>query len=77
MKKERAQRIAEDLSNNEKWHSHGRGINMKTLQTDIGLKIQDYSKEDYGKIIKEYFGLLVDYMQRQKMFSFVHTTDFF
>jgi hypothetical protein len=77
MRADRAERIAQDLGNNEKWHSHGRGINMKTLQKDIGLKIHDYSKENCGKTIKAYFELLSDYMSRQKLFSFVHTAEFF
>lgn len=73
----RAERIAKDLSDNEKWHSHGRGINLKTLVDDIGLQIKDYEKENYGKTIKEYFELLSDYMNRQKLFAFVHTTEYF
>jgi len=77
MRTTRANRIAEDLCNNEKWHSHGRGINMKTLKDEIGLKIHDYSQDDYAKTIKEYFELLQDYMNRQKLYSFVHTTEFF
>jgi hypothetical protein len=73
----RAKQIAGQLSDNEKWHSHGRGINLKTLKEKIGLQIKDYGQEDYGKTIKEYFDLLVDYMSRQKLFAFVHTTEYF
>jgi hypothetical protein len=77
MKEQRAKAIAAALSDNEKWHSHGRGINLKTLKEEIGLQIKDYGSEGYGKTIREYFDLLTDYMNRQKLFAFVHTTEYF
>lgn len=40
---ERAQEIAIALSDNRKWHSHGRFIGIKTLIEDINLKVEDYT----------------------------------
>jgi hypothetical protein len=77
-KEDRAKDIALLLNMPERWHSHGRGIDMKTLIDEINLKIEDYTKiKDLGPIVKEYFELLRDYMNREKYRSFVHTKRFF
>lgn len=44
-KKQRAIEIAQELSDNNKWKSHGKGISIAEL-SDLKLKIEDYSKED-------------------------------
>lgn len=78
MKEARADNIAEDLSDNSRWHSHGRGIGMKTLVEDINLKIEDYSQiKKLSSTIREYYELLLDYMNREKISMFVHTKEFF
>ena len=78
MKEDRAKEIADTLNDTERWHSHGRGIELKTLQNELKLKIEDYSNEpDLKKAVREYFDLLHDYMQREKMLSFVHTRTYF
>ncbi len=78
MKKDRANEIAEILSDNTRWHSHGRSINMQTLIDEIKLKIEDYSKiQDLGPSVREYFELLRDYMNRENLGSFVHTKEYF
>lgn len=78
MKKQRAEEIADQLSQNDYWHSHGRGITMATLIDDINLRIEDYSNIDnLSLLIREYFELLNDYMSREQMRSFVHTTEYF
>ncbi len=78
MKKNRAKQIATDLSDNKKWHSHGRGIDMKTLTGELNLKIEDYTKiHKLGPTVREYFALLRDYMDRGQMRTFVHTRRFF
>lgn len=43
-KKNRAKEIAESLSDNNIWHSHGRYIGIETLQDTLNLKIDDFSK---------------------------------
>lgn len=78
MKEDRAKEIATDLSDNKKWHSHGRGIDMKTLTGELNLKIEDYTTiPKLGPTVREYFELLRDYMDRGKMRTFVHTRRFF
>ncbi|MCP4987404.1 MAG: serine dehydrogenasease [Colwellia sp.] len=78
MKEDRANEIAEVLCDNSKWHSHGRSINMSTLINEINLKIEDYTKvQELGKEVREYFDLLRDYMNREKLISFVHSKEFF
>lgn len=78
MKKKRAEEIAEILSRNEYWHSHGRGINMRTLIDVLKVQIEDYSTiNGLGPLIKEYYELLRDYMNREQLISFVHTKEYF
>jgi hypothetical protein len=77
-KKQRAAEVAKTLSQNDLWHSHGRGINMQTLVNIIKLRIEDYSKMgQLGKTIREYYELMRDYIQRQQYPSFVHTREYF
>ncbi len=78
MKSERAAEIAEILSDNERWHSHARGLNLAILEQEIGLEINDYSNNaELTKNIRYYFHLLRDYMQRERLPSFVHTREYF
>jgi len=51
---------------------------MKTLVEDINLKIEDYSQiKKLSSTIREYYELLLDYMNREKISMFVHTKEFF
>lgn len=78
MKKNRAEEIAKQLNNTERWHSHGRGIDKQTLTDEIKLEIEDYTGiEGLGIIIREYFELLKDYMSRGDFISFVHSKRYF
>ncbi len=78
MKQERAKEIADLLNNPERWHSHGRGIGIDTLRNELNLKIEDYSeKSQLSDSIKNYFNLLVDYLTREKVNSFVHAGRYF
>jgi hypothetical protein len=78
MKAKRAEEIAIQLSDTDKWHSHGRGINMQTLRDELNLKIEDFSEDKaLAKAIRDYFDLLRDYVLRQRMASFVHTKEYF
>jgi hypothetical protein len=77
MRRARAAELAEALSDNERWHSHGRGINMKALQ-EMNLKIVDFSADPkLASLIREYYGLLTDYIGRQNVASFVRTEEHF
>ena len=78
MKEGRAKEIAALLNNPERWHSHGRAIDMRTLQDEVGLKICNLA-DDHAlhQEIRDYFELLKDYMHREKLVSFVHTRGYF
>ena len=78
MKQERAQEIADLLNKTERWHSHARGIDARTLRDEVGLRIDNL--EDKPKLhgfTRMYFDLLKDYMNRQELYSFVHTRGYF
>ena len=78
LKQERAKEIAKILNDPDRWHSHGRGIDISTLRNELKLKIEDYSEnEGLSKSIRNYFNLSVDYLSRQKLISFVHTEEHF
>ena len=78
MKRKRAQEIAGLLNETARWHSHARGIDVGTLRDEVGLRIDDLA--DAPKLhgfIRPYFDLLKDYMDRQEIYSFVHTRGYF
>ena len=78
MRKERAQDIAALLNDPERWHSHGRAIDMRTLQEEVGLKIDNLEENtSLHNHVRNYFSLLRDYMLREQLFSFVHTKEYF
>ena len=78
MKEERAQGIADLLNDTARWHSHARGIDVKTLREEVGLRIDNLADEPklYASI-RSYFDLLKDYMGRQELYSFVHAKGYF
>lgn len=74
----RAEEVASVLSDNERWHSHGRTISRETLRSELRLKIENF--EDIPCLpvaIDEYVGLIKDYVQRERLRWFVHTRDYF
>ena len=79
MKVQRARHIAELLNDPEKWHSHGRAIDMKTLRDEeIKLEIENFECDPVlCQAIRKYFDLLEDYMNREQLLSFVHTREYF
>ena len=78
MKEERARHIADLLSDTERWHSHGRAIDRRTLREEVNLKIEDLESDEqlYG-YVRTYFKLLEDYMHRESLVSFVHSREYF
>ena len=62
-KQERAEEIAKTLSDNKRWHSHGRHIGIETLRNELKLEIEDYSNKDLLRnSIMKYYKLLNDYV---------------
>lgn len=79
MKVDRAKEIAKLLNDPEKWRSHGRAIDMKTLQgEEIKLIIENLEDAPVlCPIVRKYFELLKDYMNREQLMAFVHTKEHF
>ena len=79
MKIERAGEIAALLNDPEKWHSHGRAIDMGTLRgEEVKLKIDSFEDDpELYEQIRDYFELLKDYMHREQLLSFIHTKEYF
>ena len=74
-KSERAEKIADKLADASHWHSHGRGIFLKDLESDaIGLKIKDFGAEPTQNLnIRHYHGLITDYMNKLGCKGAIHS----
>ncbi len=73
MKISRAAAIARALNDTAKWHSHGRGISMEILRTDLNLRIEDFgARKDLDARIKSYYRLLQSYMMRMRNRGVLH-----
>ncbi|MBL9030861.1 MAG: ATP-dependent Clp protease proteolytic subunit [Phycisphaerae bacterium] len=86
MRVKRAEDIATALSDNTRWHSHGRGISRFTLESDdIKLKIDDLAafseadshSTDLRTSVRKYHHCLSDYMRTVKAGIFVHSRAYF
>ena len=78
MKAERARRIAALLNDREKWHSHGRAIDARTLREEVYLKIDNFAaNSDLYERTRNCIELLRDYMHREDPVSVVHTREHF
>ena len=76
MRKKRAEDIAKILGATERWHSHGRGISMRDLESEeIRLQIDDFGTNDtLSEIIRNYHGLCVDYLSNKLGYQgYIHT----
>ena len=72
-KENRAEEIADMLSDNNLWHSHGRSIGMQTLQGIVRLKIDDFGKcSELQQNIRRYSDSLTDYVSRLGVFIYIH-----
>lgn len=77
-KEERAEEIARLLSDNEKWHSHGRGIGIETLRQDLNLKINSFDEiPELPKALFDYFKLFMSFVESRNIESFVHNKGYF
>lgn len=75
MRRERAKAIASNLSDAQRWHSHGRGIGLRDLTSDeLKLKIDDFGKRPkLAGQIHSYHHLLIDFCQKSKVNSALHS----
>lgn len=70
-KRQRAIEIAQELSDNNKWKSHGKGISIAEL-SDLKLKIEDYSKEDdLRALIRDYYNTMDEYVRMKSIGLFI------
>lgn len=76
-KQERAEDIAKMLGDHKKWLSHGRFIDIKRLQSELKLKIKDYSNEEYREKIVVYYDMMRSYIREKGLQAFIHTRTFF
>ena len=76
-KETRAEEIAVSLSNNNRWHSHGRYIGPKTLKEEIRLEIDGYPNEEIKGTILEYNDMAENLMSSRDIQIFFHTRFFF
>jgi hypothetical protein len=77
-KRQRAEEIANLLSNNRIWHSHGRKIGVQTLRTLLKLKIEDYSTDaELRTKIRGYSEFLTEYINRHEWPFFLHSRRYF
>lgn len=78
MKRERATEIGEKLNDQDRWQTHGRGIDMQTLERELKLKIDDFGADDALRaLVWDYFWFLRDHMARNNITSFLHTRVYF
>lgn len=72
----RAKEIADQLSNNNKWKSHGRPINIEALR-ELRLEIDDYTNNaERRKLIRDYYELVSDFVISRGFRNFIHTRKF-
>jgi len=72
-KEDRAKDIAEKLGDDSIWLTHGRYISIQRLQSELKLKISDYSDLEWGKTLETYCEMVQDYHQTRKGNLSLHT----
>ncbi len=73
-KRKRAETIATTLMNHEMWGSHGRGIPMSRLTSDLNLVIDDYGTDaTLSRLLRLYHSLVEDLKFQNKVDHFAHT----
>lgn len=73
---QRAKEIASHLSDNNKWKSHGRPIDIEALK-ELRLEIEDYSNNPTRRtLIRDYYELVSDYVLNRGFPIFVQTRKF-
>ena len=68
----RAREIAEKLNDTEKWHSHGHGISLAVLRRDLKLEIEDFGRSKNRELIRSYWSILTDYMNKMGHRAILH-----
>lgn len=70
----RAVEIATILSDNNRWKSHGRPINIDVLRTELHLKINDFEDdEELNTLINSYYTHQIEYVRNHNYNIFFQT----
>jgi hypothetical protein len=74
-KRQRAREIAKQLGEATTWNSHGRGIPLKVLESDmLKLKIKDFSADqELNLAVRSYYELIIDYCGKIGAEISIHT----
>ena len=73
MRESRALEIAKKLSDNELWHSHGRGISRQTLEQELDLVVDDLADSpEKSQKIRVYHAITTEYTTRMGISGAVH-----
>lgn len=76
MRARRAESIAKKLNDTRRWRSHGRGLSMNVMESDINLIIEDFGKvPKMNQEVRDYYRLLQDYMDRRRHEYVIHTRE--
>lgn len=71
-KDRRAEDIAKDLSDNNRWKSHGKGITISELSA-LKLKIEDFSGDvKLRPLIRDYYNTMDEYIRMRNIPLFIH-----
>lgn len=71
----RAAQIADDLSDHEKWRSHGRNLDINKLES-LRIKIDDYSdNKELSEAIRGYNDPLTGYIDRNATLFYLHNSN--
>ncbi|MCL0092968.1 hypothetical protein M1N92_04855, partial [Dehalococcoidia bacterium] len=71
---QRAEEIARELNNTNRWHTHGHGISMEVLRRDLNLLINDYGETpELSSKTRNYSSLFDDYMVKRATEIVLHT----
>ena len=72
IRRKKAKHIANQLSDSNRWNSHGFGISMEVLK-GMGLEIVDFGADKrISQAIRDYDALLNDYLEKQQLVSALH-----
>ena len=76
-KEDRAVDIATKLGDNKIWNTHGYPIDMKILQNELRLKIEDLAQDaKLNALISKYYECMEEYINIKKYGSFFQTRSF-
>lgn len=78
MREKRAAEIARKLNDTKKWRSHGRGLSMDVISSDLNLMIENFGNDpELNRRVRSYYRLLKDHMSGHNNTIALQTRDGF